>query len=202
MQVARGSLTETLWLCTFEGGVKFFPIRNFASANHWPVRRILPLATGFLVLLAVMGNSESLAQIGPQKCDRCGQLTTSFVVCCELVPEVKREKKTVWTTREEYFCLESPSMSFSQLLCTLGGLNRSITSQPPRSTLDVPSPCQGENRPACSFPRVRKILVREEKEEESVTWRCKPVILCPGCAQGAPLPPAQQGEKAAPDRSV
>jgi len=196
------SLPDTFGLWTSDGGARFFPIRNFAGINLCRIRRALGLVIGFWVLLAVMGSSETLAQIASQKCDRCGQLTTSFVVCCELVPEVKREKKPVWSSREEYFCLENPSISFPQFLWNLSGINRSVVSQPSRKTLNGPSPCQAENPPACSSPRVRKILVREEKEEETVTWKYKPVILCPGCAQGAPVPPAQRGEKAASARSV
>ncbi len=202
MQVGGVSLPNTFGLWTSDGRARFFPIGNFPGTNLQPGRRISAIVTGFWVLLAVLGSSETSAQIEAQKCDRCGQLTTSFFVCCELVPEVKKEKKTVWRTRQEYFWTQEPGVSLPHLLCSLTGLNRGIVSQPAKITPTVPGLCQEDRPPACSSPRVRKILLREEKEEETVTWKCQSVILCPSCAQGTGFSPAKQGEKATPDRSV
>ena len=178
----------------------------FFATLHRSLRRNCPpkdLLVSVLpaVMLTIFYSSFGLAQATPQKCDHCGKLATNYVVCCQLTSEVKKEKRTVWSTREEYFCAEVPNFSLTQLLRSIAGAGRNSEFQNP--------PCDGmaavPQQPTpqgCSFPRTRKILLREEKEEETALWKCKPVILCPPCAQAASLPAEDGQKKASPDRSI
>ena len=151
--------------------------------------------TAFLFLIAVLGwATPSIAGKGdaggPSCCSNCGCQAACVKKTCQLVCDVKKEKKT-------YFCVECEEF------CPLLPGHR-----------DCCNDC--EKTPRCGHTKCVKKLVKKEYEVEIPVYKCVVVYLCPDCAAGespapaaddapapsvpqqaspAPLPPAPKAKK-------
>ncbi len=175
--------------------------------------KTLILTTTFSLLFAgtlVAGDCGPGGGCEPQCCNQCGGAAS-----CQIVCEMEKVKKTVWTVECEEFCPLLPGCGILGSLCCSGcgkdcdcgscdscGLNASCTK-------DSCDPCASLQRhmhpPKCGKVRTKKILVKKEITCEVPVY--KTVVVCSGgcgvCGtleagqQAAPVP-AKQTATAAP----
>jgi hypothetical protein len=105
-------------------------------------------------------------------CDQCGRRCDCLQKTCQLVCEVKKEKKTCWCVDIQEFCTLMPAC--------------------PHLCHQCPDP------PHCGKEKCVKKLVKKEYEASVPVYKCVVRYVCPACLNGgaanppnaAPSPPS------------
>jgi hypothetical protein len=101
---------------------------------------------------------------GTSCCSRCGCHAACVEKSCQVVCDVKKEKKTYWCVECSEFCTLLP------------GHRECGECRPPE--------------PRCGRTKCVQKLVRKEYEVERPVYKCLVVYLCPACANGQSPEPA------------
>jgi hypothetical protein len=112
------------------------------------------------------------------------------------VPEKKKQKKQVWKIKDEWFCSTLPALCFHDVLKSIGGqLPRMQSADAHPSNTSPETNRDPEKPPVCLRPQLRRVLIREEVEEEVTIWTCKPKVVCMDCLRLPSAPKAVPAEK-------
>jgi hypothetical protein len=131
--------------------------------------------SAFLFILTVLGVGIASAAVKDEAgetncCAGCGRHTACVAKTCQVVCDVKKEKKTTWSVQCEEICPLMP-----------GHRECGECAPPPR----------------CGHSKCVKKLVKKEYEVEVPIYKCVVLRLCPECACGE-LPAAPTAIPAAP----
>lgn len=94
-------------------------------------------------------------------CDCCGRQTACVETCCQLVCEMKKEKRTCWCVECREFCPLMPSCPCHHGCC------------------ECPLP-------HCGHPKCVKKLVKKEYQVDVPVYKCVVLHLCPACLRQVP----------------
>ncbi len=95
---------------------------------------------------------------GQACCDKCGCPCDCLQKTCQLVCDVKKEKKTCWCVECQEFCTLLPGCPH---LC-----------------------CECAELPHCGHSKCVKKLVKKDYEVAVPVYKCVVVYLCPACCKG------------------
>ena len=124
-----------------------------------------------VVLVAAVASRALAGDGGPTCCAVCGRHVACAQKTCQVVCEVKKEKKSYWCVECEEICTLLP-----------GRRECGECSPPPR----------------CGSSKCVKKLVKKESSVEVPVYKCVVLDLCPDCAAGQSAPNAAPVAAAAP----
>lgn len=141
----------------------------------------------------------------PNHCARCGCHAACHERTCQVVCEMKTEIKTSWCVKCEEFAPLLPGRRCCECGCDSCGNGNGCGAGESCSTCEKCAKCGGRCEkcappPRCGETRVKKTLVKVEREVKVPVYKCVVKYLCNGCdaAQGpgdvtpkpAPVAPA------------
>ena len=116
----------------------------------------------------------------PDCCAHCGGHRPCQPKVCQVVCEIKKEKRHCWCVEREDFCITLPGCGHGKA-CRDPGCGCSD----PRCDGGCPKCQQGPVPPKCGKPCTRKKLVKREYEVEIPVYKCVVKYLCCECDGGA-----------------
>ena len=137
--------------------------------------RTLIISFAMLAVLAPMDRPASADNaFGQHCCDNCGCPCDCLQKTCQLVCELKKEKKTCWCVETKEFCTLLPGCPHLCDCCP--------------------------DLPHCGRSKCVKVLVKREYEEATPIYKCEVRYLCPACRNGGQTntPSAEPGPQPAP----
>lgn len=134
---------------------------------------ITNLALFAIICLVVRPTGAANESCAVSCCDRCGCPCDCLQKTCQIVCDVKKEKKTCWCVEHQDFCTLMPGCPH---LCD-----------------------QCESLPHCGKEKCVKKLVKKEYEVDIPIYKCVVLHLCPACNGGSTnLPNAAANPPSAP----
>jgi len=151
----------------------------------------------------------------PDCCGGCGTKARCAKKVCQVVCDVKKVKKVVWTVECEEFCAPLPNCDRCRNGCGCGAGGQaccetacsSCESCCGKSCCDPCASLRNRNYvpPKCGKVRCRKKLVKKEITCEIPVYKCVVVYACPSCCdprgcceEGAPVAEEAEPEEEAP----
>lgn len=137
-------------------------------------------------------------------CGRCGCQSACNMVC-QIVPDVKEVKKTVWVVKCEPFCKNLPGCPFcdgcGKAGCD-GRCGESACNECGGSGCENGCNACGKT-PRCVKPDCGKVACRKILEKKEITckipcWKCVPVYACGNCTQACEVENAKAIAAGAP----
>ncbi len=141
--------------------------------------RTLIINFALFAILGLMGRPAAADDsCGQTCCDKCGCPCDCLQKTCQLVCEIKKEKKTCWCVEYQEFCTLMPGCPH---LCD-----------------------ECADPPHCGRSKCVKKLVKKEYQVDVPVYKCVVRYLCPACSNGAPpnIPNAAPQPQSAPAAPV
>ena len=151
----------------------------------------MTLAALLAVTQAAAAGESGAASCGtPDCCAQCGGRKACQKKVCQVVCEIKKEKKYCWSVQCEDFCAPLPNLPCRECCDKCGG--------DPAKCGSCCEKCV--TPPKCGKVRTKMTLVKKEYEVEKPVYKCVVKYLCNDCCDSGPAEGTPPAAPAAPSQ--